>query len=136
MLDPVKSSATAMERNCVFCAMPDRLKILTNRLAYAVYDTSPVTALHMLLLPRRHAASYFDLEAPERRAIEELLSRARELVLSRDPSINGFNIGINVGEVAGQTIFHCHYHLIPRRRGDVSNPRGGVRAVIPDKAIY
>jgi diadenosine tetraphosphate (Ap4A) HIT family hydrolase len=124
------------KQGCVFCAIADEYVIARNRLAYAVRDTSPVTPLHTLVLPRRHVASYFELDADENAAIDELLQQCRRDVVSQDPSVEGFNIGINIGEVAGQTIFHCHVHLIPRRIGDVANPRGGVRAVIPGKASY
>ena len=110
--------------------------IAQNQLAYAVRDTSPVTPLHTLVIPRRHVASYFDLATDEKRAIEDLLEATRRDIVKRNPAVAGFNIGINIGAVAGQTIFHCHVHLIPRRPGDVANPRGGVRAVIPGKADY
>jgi ATP adenylyltransferase len=124
------------EKNCVFCTLGCDTVIARNDLAYAVRDTSPVTPLHTLVLPYRHVPGYFDLNADEKRAIEELLEEVRLDVLARDPNVAGFNIGINVGAAAGQTIFHCHVHLIPRRPGDVANPRGGVRAVIPGKADY
>ena len=81
-------------------------------------------------------ADYFDLRMPERNAIEDLLRNRRDALLSKDDSVVGFNVGINVGESAGQTIFHCHIHLIPRRKGDMENPRGGVRHVIPVKGTY
>jgi diadenosine tetraphosphate (Ap4A) HIT family hydrolase len=110
--------------------------IASNALAYAVRDTSPVTPLHTLILPHRHVADYFELDSDEREAIDWLLGETRRDILTRDPAVNGFNIGVNVGAVAGQTIFHCHVHLIPRRRGDVANPHGGVRAIIPGKADY
>jgi ATP adenylyltransferase len=110
--------------------------IAGDRLAYAVRDTSPVTPFHTLVLPKRHVASYFDLDTQEKGAIDGLLEQIRLDILARDSTVMGFNIGINVGEVAGQTIFHCHVHLIPRRVGDVPNPRGGVRAVIPGRASY
>jgi diadenosine tetraphosphate (Ap4A) HIT family hydrolase len=110
--------------------------IARQELAYAVRDTSLVTLFHTLVLPRRHAASYFNLYAQEKMAIEGLLEQSRLDILARDSTVKGFNIGINVGEVGGQTIFHCHDHLIPRRVGDVANPRGGVRGVIPGKASY
>jgi len=116
--------------------MGEERMVARNDLAYAVRDTSPVTPLHTLILSRRHIASYFDLEADEKCAVDDLLEAIRQDVLARDPAVAGFNIGINVGVVAGQTIFHCHVHLIPRRTGDVANPRGGVRAVIPGKADY
>jgi len=116
--------------------MGEERMVARNDLAYAVRDTSPVTPLHTLILSRRHIASYFDLEADEKRAIDDLLQAIRHDILTSDPAVAGFNIGINVGAAAGQTIFHCHVHLIPRRPGDVANPRGGVRAVIPGKADY
>ena len=121
---------------CVFCAMGAEHIIASNRLAYAVRDTSPVTPLHTLILPKRHVADYFELTAEERRAIEELQQETSRDILERDPAVAGFNLGVNIGAAAGQTIFHCHVHLIPRRPGDVANPRGGVRAVIPGKADY
>jgi ATP adenylyltransferase len=121
---------------CVFCAMARRHIVAGNTLAYAVRDTSPVTPLHTLILPNRHVADYFELDTDERDAIDELLREVRREILICDPAVAGFNIGINIGAVAGQTIFHCHVHLIPRRPGDVANPRGGVRAVIPGKADY
>lgn len=88
------------------------------------------------MISRRHAATYFDLFEPERRAISLLLDELRQDILARDSSVEGFNIGANAGEIAGQTIMHAHVHLIPRRRGDVAEPRGGVRGVIPGKASY
>ncbi len=121
---------------CVFCAMGGEHIIARNGLAYAIRDTSPVTPLHTLILPNRHMAGYFDLAAKEKLAIGALLEEIRRDILARDPAVAGFNIGINIGAVAGQTIFHCHVHLIPRRPADVANPKGGVRAVIPGKADY
>ena len=121
---------------CVFCTMARDHIVASNTLVYAVRDTAPVRPLHTLILPNRHVADYFELEADERGAIDELLKETRRDILLRDPTVGGFNIGINVGAVAGQTIFHCHVHLIPRRPGDVANPRGGVRAVIPGRAEY
>ena len=116
--------------------MAENYVVAENPLAYAVRDTSPVTLLHTLVLPKRHVASYFDLNTREKEATDELLEQSRLDIVARDPTVMGFNIGINIGEVAGQTIFHCHVHLIPRRMGDVVNPRGGVRGVIPGKAFY
>jgi len=121
---------------CVFCTIPEPWFLCANALAFAVRDTSPVTPLHSLILPRRHVASYFDVDADERDAMHKLLDQVMRGIVAQDPSVQGFNIGINVGEAVGQTIFHCHMHLIPRRPGDVANPRGGVRAVIPGKQSY
>ena len=110
--------------------------IATNALAFAIRDNHPVTQLHMLVIPKRHVKTFFDLFEPERRAINQLLDGLRIDVLKRDVSVSGFNVGMNSGEVAGQTIGHAHVHLIPRRQGDVQDPRGGVRGVIPGKASY
>lgn len=132
-LDPARSSEGA----CVFCAMrnSDRI-VLRNELAFALWDTTPVTDFHTLVLPFRHAPTYFDLTPEELAAANDLLWRLRGQICQTDPSVQGFNIGANVGLVSGQMIFHCHIHLIPRRRGDVENPLGGVRGVIPDKMRY
>lgn len=122
---------------CVFCALRDGPRVvLRNRLSFAVLDTTPVTPLHTLVLPYRHAATYFDLTDGELAAANDLLRRLRQDILSADPSVEGFNVGANAGLVAGQTIFHCHIHLIPRRKGDVKDPLGGVRAVIPERMRY
>jgi ATP adenylyltransferase len=87
-------------------------------------------------MPKRHATTYFDIFEPERRAINQLLDGLRVAIMKRDVSVSGFNIGVNSGESAGQTVGHAHLHLIPRRQGDVADPRGGVRGVIPGKAGY
>jgi ATP adenylyltransferase len=121
---------------CVFCTIDQKQVIASNSVAHAVRDTSPVTPLHTLVLPNRHVADYFELEPEEGQAIAHLLEEMRRDILARDPTVAGFNIGVNVGAAAGQTIFHCHVHLIPRRPGDVVDPRGGVRAVIPGRAEY
>ncbi len=121
---------------CPFCLMPGANIACSNSLAYAVRDSSPVTPLHTLVLPRRHVASFFDLDRDELDSVWRLVVASRLAILQLDATVEGFNIGINVGQTAGQTIFHCHVHLIPRRCGDVTNPRGGVRAVIPGKADY
>jgi ATP adenylyltransferase len=115
---------------CVFCAVSDEKIIVRNRLAYAVRDIAPVTPLHSLVLPWRHVPSYFDLMADEKRAVDELLDAMQRAVRADDPAVAGFNIGINIGKVAGQTIFHCHVHLIPRRPGDAVYPEGGIHAAI------
>lgn len=113
----------------------DRI-VISNEMAYAIYDGFPVTALHALVIPKRHAATYFDLTTDEILACNDLLRKVSEKIKSDDSTVAGFNIGLNAGEVAGQTIFHCHFHLIPRRKGDVENPRGGVRHLIPGKGCY
>ncbi|MBK6426813.1 MAG: HIT family protein [Blastocatellia bacterium] len=121
---------------CLFCTPRDERVFLRNELAYALWDGFPVTPLHSLIIPRRHATDYFDLTRDELLACDDLLREAKSAVCTQDSSIGGFNIGLNVGSVAGQTVFHCHIHLMPRRRGDVDNPRGGVRNTIPGKGDY
>lgn len=121
---------------CLFCHIAPGRVIAQNDLAYAIRDGFPVTPLHTLVIPKRHVADYFGLEAAELLAIDRLLHQLRAEILAKDPEVTGFNVGMNVGAVAGQTIFHCHVHLIPRRAGDVKNPRGGVRHVIPGKGFY
>lgn len=132
----VREGTDARQAGCLFCDLPHDRLIAENSLAVALYDAFPVTRLHALVVPRRHAPSWFDLYEPERRAIGLLMDELKARIVKDDPSVTGFNIGINCGEDAGQTIFHAHVHLIPRRPGDVESPRGGVRAVIPGKGPY
>jgi ATP adenylyltransferase len=135
-LRAVRAGMADRSAECFLCTPGNGPIIAQNELALALYDAHPVTPLHALIAPRRHAAIYFDLHDPERRAINLLLDQVRLKVLAEDKVVEGFNVGINCGESAGQTIMHCHVHLIPRRPGDVDQPRGGVRAVIPGKAAY
>ena len=123
-------------KDCAFCELPPQRIIAENELAIAFRDAFPVTEHHTLIVPKRHVADYFDLFQPERNAMQSLIEQQRSLILNSDPSVTAFNIGINAGADAGQTIFHCHMHLIPRRKGDVHEPRGGVRGVIPGKQRY
>ena len=99
--------------------------ILENELAFAIYDKYPVSKGHVLVIPKRHYASYFDAAPEELTAINELIIQIKEILDELKP--DGYNIGINVGEAAGQTVFHLHIHVIPRYSGDVDNPRGGIR---------
>ena len=121
---------------CIFCAMGCNRTIAENELCYAIRDGFPVTEHHTLIIPKRHVADYFDLYQPELNAIHSMLSTRQQFLLKSDPTISGFNIGINAGRSAGQTIFPVHVHLIPRRDRDVEDPRGGVRGVIPSKQRY
>jgi ATP adenylyltransferase len=123
-------------KGCAFCELPPQRIIAENELALAFRDGFPVTEYHTLIIPKRHVSDYFDLFQPERNAMQALMEQQRALILQNDPSVTAFNVGINAGADAGQTIFHCHMHLIPRRKGDVKEPRGGVRGVIPDKQKY
>ena len=122
--------------DCVFCSLPTDKIIDSNELALVFYDSYPVTECHTLIIPKRHVANYFELTKKERDAIDELLFTQKDRLLTLDRTITGFNVGINVGKVAGQSIFHVHVHLIPRRQGDMVNPKGGVRGVIPEKQQY
>lgn len=122
---------------CLFCKLIDGAALIdSNALAVAFYDKYPVTAHHTLIIPRRHVADYFELSGAEVAAMHELAGRQRARLMAEDPDISGFNIGINVGADAGQTVFHVHMHLIPRRKGDMHDPKGGVRGVIPGKQKY
>lgn len=122
--------------SCIFCDLDKDRVILSNKLVLSFRDNFPVTPLHTLIIPKRHIKDYFELTQDEVIACYEIIKRLKQDLTKEDPSIEGFNIGINSGEVAGQTIFHCHIHLIPRRKGDVKNPRGGVRHIIPGKGFY
>ena len=127
------------ERDCVFCNLSkdDGKRIIAeNDLAFVVRDGFPVTEGHTLFIPKRHVQDYFGLIPEEVNAINRLMLEQKTLFHELDTTIDGFNIGMNCGESAGQTIFHCHVHLIPRRKGDVENPRGGVRHIIPGKGFY
>lgn len=123
------------DKECLFCNV-DREIIAENELAISFRDMFPVTPLHTLIIPKRHVSDYFGLYQPELNAINQLVIEVRESLVLEDSSIEGFNIGANAGEVSGQTIFHCHTHLIPRRKGDTESPRGGVRGVIPNRQSY
>ena len=118
---------------CPFCEFPE--EILTNELAYARYDKYPVSDGHLLIIPFRHVSSYFDLTPEERMAVFDLIEEAK-ILFDKERKADGFNIGFNVGEAAGQTVWHVHAHLIPRYKGDMVDPKGGVRGVIPDKQKY
>lgn len=132
----VRASYLYRAEACLFCAIPSERIVAENELAYAINDGFPVTQGHMLIIPKRHASDYFALHQSEINACNGLLQEMRANLLTEDKTVSGFNIGVNNGEAAGQTIFHCHIHLIPRRKGDVERPRGGVRHLIPGKGEY
>lgn len=120
---------------CPFCNI-DRARIVDeNDLALSLEDAFPVNPGHTLVVPRRHVSSWFDATVSERRAVDDLLDRARARLDSLF-SPSGYNIGINIGVDAGQTVPHLHIHLIPRFKGDVDDPTGGVRFVIPKRGDY
>jgi len=121
---------------CIFCELPQDRIIDQTELSKVFRDAFPVTKLHTLVIPKRHVADYFELTKEEQADIQTLIQKHHEIIKLEDMSVTGFNMGINIGASAGQTIFHAHVHLIPRRDGDVSNPQGGVRGVIPKKQRY
>ena len=124
-------------KECPFCCTDIRTRILAeNSLCYLIEDKYPVTDGHSLVIPRRHVVDYFSMTSAEQVAANALLLQRKEELEQSDSSIDGFNIGMNSGSAAGQTIFHSHIHLIPRRSGDIEDPTGGVRFVIPEKANY
>ena len=121
---------------CLFCNSKISGIAHENNLAYASYDTYPVSELHCLIIPKRHVIDYFELTDEELVACNDLIKIIKEEVLIKDKNVKAFNIGTNAGKIAGQSIMHCHIHLIPRREDDVENPQGGVRSVIPQKQHY
>ena len=121
---------------CLFCNIKESGLIHENKLAYASYDSYPVSKQHCLIIPKRHIKDYFDLSKDELLACDELIKIVKNEILGKDHNVKGFNLGTNIGKASGQSIFHCHFHLIPRREGDVKNPQGGVRSVIPNKQHY
>jgi diadenosine tetraphosphate (Ap4A) HIT family hydrolase len=121
---------------CLFCNSKISGIARENDLAYASYDTYPVSELHCLIIPKRHVIDYFELTNEEIVACNDLIKIIKEEILIKDKNVKAFNIGTNAGKIAGQSIMHCHIHLIPRREGDVENPQGGVRSVIPQKQHY
>lgn len=122
---------------CSFCYENIKSEIIErHKSACAIKDKYPVTDGHILIIPIRHSEDFFSLSTNERRDAEELLLIMKRRILEKEPRVTGFNIGTNIGKSAGQTVFHAHIHLMPRRDGDTPNPRGGVRGVIPDKMSY
>ena len=126
---------TSAPRQCPFCTLPASRILEENGLAVLILDGYPVSPGHSLVIPKRHVGSFFEVTGLERAALFALLDRAKERVAERHRP-NGYNIGINDGAAAGQTVPHLHIHLIPRYDGDQPDPRGGVRLVIPEKADY
>lgn len=124
--------------SCLFCSdsFKEREKIMDLNTAFAVFDKYPITEGHMLIIPYRHVPDYFALSRRELLDINTIIHILASNKKCCDGKVDGWNIGINCGEVAGQTILHCHVHLIPRRIGDIENPVGGVRNIFPGKGDY
>jgi diadenosine tetraphosphate (Ap4A) HIT family hydrolase len=121
---------------CLFCNAKESGIAAENEFAYASYDSYPVSDFHCLIIPKRHVKDYFEMSDEELLACNDLIIKIKNEILAKDKTVKAFNIGTNAGKMSGQSIMHCHIHLIPRREGDVENPQGGVRSVIPKKQHY
>ena len=121
---------------CLFCNPKASGVIYENDLVYASYDSYPVSDQHCLIIPKRHIVDYFELSNEELISCNDLIKIVKNEILNKDQTVKAFNIGTNAGKESGQSIMHCHIHVIPRREGDVENPQGGVRSVIPKKQHY
>lgn len=127
--------AIEKRERCPFCNIDEDRALVQNDRAMAIRDGFPVNPGHALILPKRHVADWFDLSREEQNAILDLMDQVKA-ELDREIQPDGYNIGFNVGEAAGQTVMHLHVHVIPRMEGDVDDPRGGVRLVIPERGNY
>ena len=125
--------------NCPLCSQKDIViddgRAVENELAYVLTDTNPVSLGHCLIVPRRHVAEFFQATKEEKIAIFELIDQMKEII-DKKHNPDGYNIGVNIGKAAGQSVPHIHIHMMPRYTGDIENPRGGVRGVIPSKQKY
>ena len=121
---------------CLFCNAKESGIAAENQFAYTSYDSYPVSDFHCLIIPKRHVKDYFEMSDEELLACNDLITKIKNEILAKDKTVKAFNIGTNAGKMSGQSIMHCHIHLIPRREGDVENPQGGVRSVIPKKQHY
>ena len=121
---------------CIFCDFSNSELIEEGSLCYARRDGYPVSDYHTLVIPKRHVESYFDLEESELTDIYQMLRLMRERIQEKDQTVSAFNVGVNIGRDAGQSIFHVHMHLLPIRQGDIDNPQGGVRGVTTSKPTY
>ena len=125
------------DKECIFCNKKNCKIISSSKFFFIIRDTAyPVTKHHTLIVANRHISDYFDLNNDELVDLSAILKKQKKELVNLDGKISGFNIGVNIGKDAGQSIMHCHIHLIPRRKGDVEDPRGGVRGVIPSKQKY
>lgn len=123
------------QKQCIFCNLASERIIAENELCLAIRDGFPVSEGHTLIIPKRHVADYFYLTSDEIAAMQTMMKESK-CQLDNTLHPDGYNIGVNVNAAAGQTVFHVHMHLIPRYIGDVENPKGGVRGVIPGKQKY
>ena len=128
---------SSSQEDCIFCNKT-KCKIISKfKFFFVIRDTAyPVTKHHTLIITNRHIDDFFELTKNEMSELDKILKKQKEELTRLDKRISGFNIGVNIGRNAGKSINHCHIHLIPRRKGDVKDPRGGVRGVIPSKQKY
>ena len=125
------------ENSCIFCIKLNCEIVEEKKFFFIIRDTAyPVTKHHTLIISNRHIDDYFKLTSEELNELNQILKEQKEKLKLLDSTISGYNVGVNVGKDAGQSIMHCHIHLIPRRKGDVDDPKGGVRGVIPSKQKY
>ena len=123
--------------DCIFCNKTNCKVISSTKHFFIIRDTAyPVTKYHTLIITNRHIGDFFDLTEDEMSDLDKVLKEQKKELKKLDKEISAFNVGVNIGKDAGQSIMHCHIHLIPRRKGDVEDPRGGVRGVIPEKQKY
>ena len=128
---------SSIQEDCIFCNKTNCVVISSTKHFFIIRDTAyPVTKHHTLIITNRHVADFFELTKEEMTELDKTLKNQKEELKKLDKEISGFNVGVNIGKDAGQSIMHCHLHLIPRRKGDVEDPRGGVRGVIPKKQKY
>ena len=128
---------SSTQEDCIFCNRTNCKIISSTKYFFIIRDTAfPVTKHHTLIITNRHVDDFFDLTKDEMNDLDEVLKSQKKELKRLDKEISAFNVGVNAGKDAGQSIMHCHIHLIPRRKGDVEDPRGGVRGVIPEKQKY
>jgi len=128
---------SSSQEDCIFCKKINCKVLEERKYFFIIRDTAyPVTEHHTLIISNRHVSNFFELDGEENKELSIILKNQKEELQNLDKTISGFNIGVNIGKDAGQSIMHCHIHLIPRREGDVEDPRGGVRGVIPEKQKY
>lgn len=120
---------------CIFCREPETEIVAENGLAIAFFDKYPVNQGHVLVVPRQHVETFFDATRDQIKAINDLIFEVKKHLDQRFGP-DGYNIGVNAGMAAGQTVFHLHYHIIPRYLGDVEDPRGGIRRIKPSLVSY
>ena len=128
---------SSAQEDCIFCKKINCKVLEEKKYFFIIRDTAyPVTEHHTLIISNRHVSNFFELNNVENKELSQILKNQKKKLQNLDKSITGFNVGVNIGKDAGQSIMHCHIHLIPRRKGDVEDPRGGVRGVIPEKQKY